>query len=197
MATYQRRQSVLWTQRVIVLGVLIGLIWGVISFIGFIAGLVTGGSQQSQPTMKEGDPCQPQQIVVESFVGTATKQNQLAFNPGEKPYFWFQITNTGPVKCSFNVGTSGSFFFVKSGSEAIWNSKDCNLKVKREDTFMLLNRNEPVSSPASDWQRVRSSSSGCSIEDGQPAVTANGASYLMHAEVNGVISQNTVQFVLN
>jgi len=196
MATYQRRQSVLWTQRVIVLAVLIGLIWGIIAFIGFIGGLIGGGNSQ-QPTMKAGDPCQAQQIKVESFVGTSKQQNQLAFNPGDNPYFWFRITNVGPVDCSFNVGTSGSYYFVKSGTESIWSSKDCNLDVKREDLLMLLSPNDPVTSGASDWQRVRSSSSGCAIKDGQPAVTADGASYIMHAEVNVVISENTVQFVLN
>jgi len=197
MTTYQRRPSVLWTQRVIVLGILIGLIWGIISFFGFIGGLFSGGHNSTQPTMQAGDACQPQQIKVESFVGTADQKHQLSFNPGENPYFWFEITNVGSVECTFNVGTSATYYYLKSGSEAIWSSKDCILSVQRQDTIMLLSPNQPVKSAPSDWQRVRSSSSGCSLADGQRVVDANGSSYLMHAEVNGVISENTVQFVLN
>jgi hypothetical protein len=42
---------------------------------------------------------------------------------------------------------------------------------------------------------VRSSGEGCG--EGQPAVPTAGASFFIKAEVNGVISQNSQQFLLN
>ena len=195
---YRPRPSVLWTRRFLVLAVLGGLIWGI--YAGISAGIsYVGGlfNTEKAPVLTEGDNCEPQQIKIEAFVGTKNKESQLAFNAGDKPYFWFTITNTASVKCKFNVGSSASFFKVTSGSDNIYSSQDCNLGAERTDLIMLLNPNQPVSSEADYWQRVRSSDQGCSIADGLPEVSAGGASYFLKAEVNGVISENTQQFVLN
>ncbi len=195
---YRPRASVIWTRRALALAILGGLIWGV--YAGISAGIsYVGGlfNTEKPAVIAEGDDCQPQQIKVEAFVGTKDKQNQLAFNAGDKPYFWFTITNTASVACKFNVGSSASFFKVTSGSDNIWNSQDCNLGTERTDRIMLLSPNQPVSADADYWQKVRSSDQGCSVADGLPEVTAGGASYFLKAEVNGVISENTQQFVLN
>lgn len=195
---YRPRTSVLWARRVIALAVLGGIIWGL--YAGISAGIsYVGGlfNSDKAPFLTEGDNCEPQQIKVEAFVGTKDKTNQLAFNAGDKPYFWFSITNTASVKCKFNVGSSATFYKVTSGSDNIYNSQDCILETERTDLIMLLNPNQAVSSDADYWERVRSSNQGCSAADGLPEVSAGGASYFLEAEVNGVISENTQQFVLN
>jgi hypothetical protein len=198
MSYYPPRPSILWTRRVIALLVLGGLVWGVIAAVNSVIGWVSGLFNPNQaPTMVAGGDCQPQQVRVEAHVGLASKEYQGAFNPDENPYFWITVTNTGPVECKFNVGPKVTFYSVKSGSDNVWTSKDCRLETPREDYPTLLLPGEPVEIPPSDWQRVRSSSDGCSIADGQPSVTAGGASYTLTAEVNGVISENSTQFVLN
>lgn len=198
MQNYQPRPSVIWARRVIALLVLGGLVWGAVAIVGGVIGWVGGlFNPNKAPNQVAGADCQPQQIRVEANVGNANKEYQGAFNPEEYPYFWFTVTNTGTVECKLNVGSSVTYYRVKSGSDNIWDSKDCKLDAPREDYPTILKPNVPVANPPSDWQRVRSSADGCSIADGQPTVGAGGASYLLTAEVNGIISENTVQFVLN
>lgn len=198
MQNNQLRPSVIWARRVIALLVLGGLIWGAVAVVSGVIGWVGGLINPNKaPTQVAGADCQPQQIRVEANVGTADKQYQGAYNPDEYPYFWFTVTNTGSVECKMNVGSSVTFYRVKSGNDNIWYSADCRLDTPREDYVTTLQPNAPIAAPSSDWQRVRSSADGCSVEDGLPAVAAGGASYLLTAEVNGIISENTVQFVLN
>ncbi|NBW73943.1 MAG: hypothetical protein EBR26_06055 [Microbacteriaceae bacterium] len=198
MSYYPPRPSILWTRRVLVLLVLGGLIWGGIALVNGVIGWVGGIFNPNQnPNQVAGGDCQPQQIRVEAHVGKANKEYQGSFDANEYPYFWFTVTNTGTVECKFNAGPKVTFYSVKSGSDNVWNSKDCKLDAPREDYITLLKPSEPVANAPSDWQRVRSSADGCSIADGQPTVTAGGASYTLTAEVNGVISENTTQFVLN
>ena len=191
------RPSVIWTRRGLVLAVFGGIIWGVVAFISFVFGLIGGFFHPAQPNQVAGGDCQAQQIKVQAHVGNAKGQVQGSFNPSEYPYFWFTITNTASVECKFNVGTSASFYTVTSGNETIWTSKDCILDTPRSDTIMSLPPGQELQASSSDWERVRSSSSGCTIADGQAVVSAGGASYHLKVEVNGVISDNDVQFVLN
>lgn len=189
--------SVVLARRIVGLLVLGGLIWGVIAGVSAVFNFVNGFFNPNQsPTLVAGADCQPQLLSLEAHVGTANSEIQNAFNPGDSPYFWFTITNTGPVDCVFNLGSSVTFYSVTSGSDNVWSSKDCKA-VARTDYVTTLMPNKPLSNPPTDWQRVRSSGSGCAVTDGQPVVPAGGASYVLRAEVNGVISENTTQFVLN
>lgn len=195
---YGPRPSIIWTRRALVLLVLGGLIWGAVAAVSAGVSFVSGVlSPFKTPVLVAGGDCQAQQIKVEAFVGLKDKTRQLAFNAGDKPYFWFTITNTASVECNFNVGTSATFFKITSGSDNIWSSQDCNLTENRTERIMLLKPNQPVTSGADYWERVRSSDQGCALADGLPEVTAGGASYVLKAEVNGVISENSQQFVLN
>lgn len=195
---YGPRSSIIWTRRVIVLLVLGSLIWGAIAGVNALIGYFSGiANPNKTPVLVAGSDCQPQNIRVEAFVGNSKQETVLNFDSGEKPYFWFAITNTSSVECVFNVGSSVSFFQVTSGNDNIWDSKDCNPSSPRTDLLMKLSPNKPVTAAADYWRKVRSSSQGCSIQDGQEKVSTGGASYVLRAEVNGVISQNTQQFVLN
>jgi hypothetical protein len=61
----------------------------------------------------------------------------------------------------------------------------------------MLKPNDTLTAPASPWDRVRSGDVGCAAADGLPEVTAGGASYILEADVNGILSTNKPQFVLN
>jgi hypothetical protein len=184
-------------RRLVFLAIVIALIWGIIAtimaFFGWVGSLFNG---DKQPTMVAGETCQSQQIEIKAFVGTSDAKEQLAFNPGDTPYFWFSVTNTGSVECKFNLGSDVTFYKVTSGSDNIWDSKDCNTERFSADP-LLLKPNETLTSPAGSWDRVRSDSSGCALEDGLPVVSADGASYNLEAQVNGILSSNKTQFVLN
>lgn len=184
-------------RRLVFLAVVIGLLWGIIAlllaFFGWVGGLF---DQEKTPTMTAGDTCQSQQIEITAHVGTQDGQDQLAFNPGDTPYFWFSATNTGSVECKFNLGSDVTFYKVTSGTDTVWNSKDCNSPRSSAEPI-LLKPQETLSAPAGGWDRVRSSGDGCSANDGLPEVTADGASYNLEAEANGILSKNKQQFVLN
>ena len=184
-------------RRLVFLAVVIGLIWGIIagvmSFFGWVGSLF---NQNQAPTIVAGAECQSQQISIEAHVGTGDAQPQLAFNPGDTPYIWFSVTNTGSVECKFNLGTDVTFYKITSGSDKIWDSKDCNAP-RFESEPLMLKPNDTLTAPASRWDRVRSGDVGCAAADGLPEVTAGGASYILEADVNGILSTNKPQFVLN
>ena len=195
---YGPSAGVIRARRITALLVLIGLVWGLIAGVLGVVNWVGGLFHPNQaPTMVAGADCQPQQVKIEAHVGISGQVVQNSFNPGDVPYFWFTVTNTGTVDCKFNVGSSVTYYNIKSGSDNIWTSKDCKLSSPRTDFVVTLAPGTPVTSQPSDWQRVRSSTSGgCTLADSQPDVSANGASYVLTAEVNGNISDG-VQFVLN
>jgi hypothetical protein len=195
---YGPSAGVIRARRITVLLVLIGLVWGLIAGVLGVVSWVGGIFNPGQtPTLVAGAQCQPQQVKIEAHVGTSDKTIQNAFNPGDTPYFWFTVTNTGTVDCKFNVGSSVTYYSVKSGSDNIWTSKDCKLSSARTDLETVLTPSTPISSQPDYWERTRSSTSGgCTLADGQPDVSANGASYVLTAEVNGNISDGQ-QFVLN
>ena len=184
-------------RRLVFLALVVGLIWGLIAgtigFLGFVGSMF---NPNQAPTIVAGSSCQPQQIKIDAHVGTEDAQDQLAFNPGDTPYFWFSVTNTGSTECKFNLGSDVTFFKVTSGSDNVWSSKDCNAQRVPAEPIMLQ-PNVSMANPAGRWERVRSNDSGCSLADGLPLVTADGASYILQAEVNGILSTNKPQFVLN
>jgi hypothetical protein len=184
-------------RRLLFLAVVIGLIWAIViaitAFFGWVGSLF---NPNQTPTLVAGSTCQSQQIKIEAHVGTSDAQDQLAFNPGDQPYFWFTVTNTGSLECKFNLGSDVTFFKVTSGSDNVWNSRDCNTPRSSAEPIMLQ-PNTPLPNPAGPWDRVRSDDSGCAAKDGLPEVTADGASYYLEADVNGILSTNKPQFVLN
>jgi len=184
-------------RRLVFLAVVIGLIWGllalVMSFFGWVGSIF---NPNQAPTIVAGADCQSQQLIIEAHVGTAEAQPQLAFNPGDTPYLWFSVTNTGSVECKFNLGSDVTFYKITSGTDLVWNSKDCNSERFAADPVLLLPNKELIA-PAGSWDRVRSGDAGCAATDGLPAVTAGGASYILEADVNGILSTNKPQFVLN
>ena len=126
-----------------------------------------------------------------SVIGDGTTE-QLSFAAGVNPYLWFTLTNTGTVACKFNGGPRVTFFTIKSGDEQIWSSRDCD-RTGLVDKWVTLKPNTTFVWAANDWRRVHSSSTGCG--DGQdPALPG---AYALTAEVNGVISGNYEQFLIN
>ena len=184
-------------RRLVFLGIVIGLIWaliaGVMSFFGWV-GSIFNPSQS--PTIVAGADCQSQQLSIQAHVGTEQGQEQLSFNPGDTPYLWFSVTNIGTVECKFNVGSDVTFYKITSGTDVVWNSKDCNTERTPAEPIVLLPGKE-MTAPAGPWDRVRSGDAGCAATDGLPVVTAEGASYILEADVNGILSTNKPQFVLN
>ncbi|MFM1785187.1 MAG: hypothetical protein RLZZ108_211 [Actinomycetota bacterium] len=169
--------------------VLVGLIlWGIFSAIGsFFAGF------GAKPTATEtpGQECAPGTVSVTAVVGDG-KTERLSFDAGVNPWLWFTVTNTGTVTCKFNAGPRVTFFTIKSADEQIWTSRNCD-RAGLVDKWVTLKSGQYITWPANEWYRVHSSDTGCGT--GQDPVLPGA--YSLTAEVNGVISNNYEQFLLN
>ena len=171
----------------VILAALIALIWGA---LGSIPALFGGGAGDGKLA---GETCAPGAVVAEAFVGDGTEA-QTNFASGVNPKIWFSLTNNGSEDCGFNVGAKVQFFTITSGEEQVWTSRQCD-RSGLEDTVINLPAGETLVGPALEWYRVGSTDGGCGPE--QKPVLAGGASYHLSVEVNGVVSANDVQFVLD
>lgn len=203
--TSKRLPPEVYTRRriavLVILVLLIALIWAGITAIA--AWLTPGsndqmqlpeGMSESSVVVESGEPCPVGTIVVEAVVGNSEGDSQLAFASDQTPHIWFTLTNTNSVDCTFNAGAKVQFFKITSGDQLIWTSKQCDRK-DLEDTLVMLASSETIASPPQPWEKVFSSESGCGVE--QSPVITGGASYFLDVEVNGELSTNSVQFVLN
>jgi hypothetical protein len=186
----------------IVLLVFIGLIWAGVSAISSWLGgstssndvVLPDGMAESSVVVESGEPCPPGTVVVEARVGSSSGETQDAFASNEIPHIWFSLTNTNTVDCTFNAGAKAQFFTIQSGEEDIWKSAQCN-RDDLADGDIILPFGETMESTPSPWEKVFSSDSGCGVD--QPPVITDGASYHLKVEVNGELSTNSQQFVLN
>jgi hypothetical protein len=151
---------------------LVALIWsGISAVVGFVGGLFGGNAK-------------PAASASASSSNSAGIQNCSVANT---------VTNTSSSACYFDVGTKAQNYKITSGSEVIWDNAQCD---RTADTAfpMLLQPGVVNASPASVWERVHSSASGCGA--GQAAAVGGGAYYHFQVTVNGVKS-NDLQFQLN
>ena len=174
-------------RRIFVLGVLALLIWGIIALLGWVGSLFN----QKPSTLTDGQECAPGVVTVAAVIGDG-KQEVLSFDAGVNPMLSFTLTNTGTVTCKFNGGPRVTFFTIKSGDEQIWTSRQCD-RSGLIDKWVTLAPGKSLVWPAGEWYRVHSSESGCG--EGQDPVLPGA--YALTAEVNGVISGNYEQFILN
>lgn len=181
-------------RRIAVLVILALLGWGIYSVVGWVGSFFTAGASPQHSTQQAGAECAPNSIVVKAFVGDGTSP-QSSFQAGTNPYLWFSITNTSSAECTFSAGSDVSRFKITSGSETIWDQKQC-LNTNYTSTVVTLKAGETLSSTPMVWERVRSSDTGCQAAT-EVAAEAGGSSYHLVATVNGVVSTEDVQFILN
>lgn len=184
------------------LALLVILIIGIVAFFSMSSGsnqqagptpVPTSESTTASATTGEAPDCAAGVVTVEARIGDASGPKG-SFTSDEKPLIWYAITNNGMEECNFNVGSRVTFFTITSGGETYWSSKDCDRSADT-DAKVRLAANQTIEAPKGVWERVRSGTEGCGA--GQEAVPAGGASYFLKVEVNGVYSEEPVQFLLN
>lgn len=145
-------------------------------------------------TSAEPIACPPGSVMAEAYIGDEEGTRQ-SFGSDETPLIWYSLTNLGPVPCVFNAGARVTFFTITSGEETIWDSQHCN-RQGDTDLSVLLQPNVPFLAEKAPWLKVRSAEGeGCG--ENQPKVITGGASYHLKVKVNGEISANRQQFLLN
>lgn len=189
---YRRRRIVVFT----VLIAVIALVWWLLAtVISAIGGMFHHAAATPSPTVSSNSSanCPAGAVTVIAGVGSQSLQSANSFAATETPFLWFQLTNNSSSACTFDAGTAVSFYKITSGSTTIWDSHQCDRSADAS-TPVVLQPGVTISSQASSWMKVYSSSTGCST--GQKAVPTKGASYHLTATVNGITSSD-VQFMLN
>jgi hypothetical protein len=186
---YRRRRIVLFLAAAL-------CIWGVVSGVNALTAMVSswfGGTPSASPsqTISEGQPCGVGDVRVDAMVGNADGSEAESFATGKNPNLWFRLTNLGEVACTFDAGPAVQFFTIKSGNDLVWDSHECD-RAGLESQMATLQPGTSVDSPPSPWFRVRSSSTGCGVDQ----TPVDAGAYTLVANVNGVIS-DTNQFLIN
>jgi hypothetical protein len=197
-AVYRRRRIA----TALVLAVIVGLVWAGVNAVGSWIGAsstpeptpLPEGLNESSVVVEAGEPCPPGTVSVMAQVGDSQGALMNKFSADQTPHIWFTLTNTNSVDCKFNVGAKVQYFTIKSGDQQIWTSKQCN-REGLTDSEIVLKAAQTSASPVQPWEKVSSSSTGCGPE--QEAVVTGGASYHVEVEVNGELSNNDQQFVLD
>ena len=197
-AVYRRRRIA----TALILAVIVGLVWAGVNAVGSWIGAsstpdptpLPEGLNESSVVVEAGEPCPPGTVSVMAQVGDSQGALMNKFSADQTPHIWFTLTNTNSVDCKFNVGAKVQYFTIKSGDQQIWTSKQCN-REGLTDSEIVLKAAQTSASPVQPWEKVSSSSTGCGPE--QEAVVTGGASYHVEVEVNGELSNNDQQFVLD
>jgi hypothetical protein len=190
-------KGVYWRRRILVL---LGLIAIIVVIVLIVTGRGsatpeknTGKTTSTAPVDASTAPpaagaaCDPKDIELLAITDAAS------YDAGVQPMLSLTITNIGTEPCSINAGTSQQEFIITSGSETIWNSKDC--QQNPVDAEITLQPNTPNSTTPIAWDRTRSSVGTCAATD-RPQVTGGGASYHLSVKVGDIESPETKQFLL-
>lgn len=110
-------------------------------------------------------------VCDEAGIKVSSLVDKTSYGPEENPKLTLRITNTGQVTCDINVGTSQMEFKITSGTDVIFNSKDCLV-----DPTNLVKNLKPGASESANftWKRNRSTQ-GCASVAAKPG--GGGASY--------------------
>jgi hypothetical protein len=197
-AVYRRRRIGV----LIALAIIVSLIWGGVNAVGLWIGTaptpeqspLPEGVNESSVVVEAGQPCPPGTVTVMAQVGDSAGALMNRFSSEQTPHIWFTLTNTNSVDCLFNTGSKVQYFTIKSGDQQIWTSKQCS-REGLTDNEVQMPAGKTISSPPLPWEKVFSSPTGCGVD--QALVVTDGASYHVEAEVNGELSNNDQQFVLD
>lgn len=187
--------SVYWRRRLLVLLGLIAVIVIIVLIVVRPGGENTGTetpapsdtpTNTAAPT-EEGEACNPAVIQLEAITDAA------GYAPGVQPQISMSITNTGSVACTLDVGTAQQVYSIVSGSDPIWNSRDC----QQDGTAleMELEPNTPLTTTPFAWDRTRSAPDTCGT--GRPEVIAGGATYRLSVALGEIESAEDTPFILN
>jgi hypothetical protein len=110
--------------------------------------------------------------------------DHTVYAAGVNPHFVLTVTNSGPVACRVDVGTTNRGFLVTSGTDRIWSSTDCTTTSPNVATF----KPKDTVAYAHTWTRQRSSSAGCAAA----GTSARPGTYKVVAHLGDLISSPAV-----
>ncbi|MCS0498504.1 hypothetical protein [Protaetiibacter mangrovi] len=152
-----------------------------------------GDSQSPAPTDTEttsadgSAPCDPAVITLTAVT------DKTSYAAGETPMISMTIVNSGASACTFDVGTDAQLYEIVSGSDPIWNSRDC--QSDPQPLAQVLEPGVELSTTPFAWDRTRSSADTCDSDRSE--VTAGGATYRLSVSLGEAASESDTPFLLN
>jgi hypothetical protein len=177
-------EQIVRRRRALALIVLALIIWLVTSLVSCATG------SNGTPVAGAGATCAPGAVTVTSHIGDG-EADLTDFAATVNPQVWVSVKNVGKVACKFTAGPAVTFFTFKSGEEVIWTSSKCDRTGLTSQELTLQPGEEQKQAPW-EWKKVYSTNGTC----GEGEVTALPGSYTLSTEVNGVLSENYLQFQL-
>ena len=189
-SVYRRRRIVVGLAALGVIAVIVLLIAALMQPRGDVkpSDTKTPGAGETPPaTTQPSDACNPAVIQVSAVTDAAS------YPDGTHPLLSMEIVNTGADACTLDVGTDVQYYAIVSGSDPIWNSRDC--QSDPAPAQMVIEPNTPLTTTPFAWDRTRSSTSTCSGE--RPPVTGGGATYRLSVSLGEIESASDTPFILN
>jgi len=134
----------------------------------------------------ESAPCDPASIQLTPVT------DKDSYQAGETPMISMKVKNAGAGACTFDVGTAAQLYQIVSGSDPIWNSRDCQSDPQPME--QVLEPGIELTTTPFPWDRTRSSADTCDAE--RPQVTAGGATYRLSVSLGEATSASDVAFLL-
>ncbi|MBI5162201.1 MAG: hypothetical protein HY996_12435 [Micrococcales bacterium] len=200
-------KSVYWRRRLLLLAGLIALVAVVVLIIvrpgaangerndgtppaadkSTVTGAPTDAASPDASASATGAACKPANVKVVAVTDKAT------YASGAQPMLSMSITNSGSSACTFDVGTGAQGYVITSGTEKIWDSRDCQTDPTAD--VQSLAPGQTLTTQPFAWDRTRSATTTCAAA--RPAVIAAGASYHLAVSLGAAKSATTKQFILN
>ena len=186
--------AVYWRRRQLVL---LGLVAVIVVVILIVArpgsGSGTPGTNPSDSPSPSGSASADPDEGTDADAATACDASDVQIEPitdaesypdGVEPLISMTITNTSADACTFDVGTAAQGYLIKSGSDRIWSSKDCQTGATADPR--VLEPNVPQQTTPFPWDRTRSSKDTC--DGDRPEVIAGGATYRLSVTLGDAVS---------
>lgn len=191
-----RLPAVVYRRRRIVVGLalLAVIVVIVLLFIPRGGGDPTNGTSKSpSPSASDTPKADGSATCDPAVIALTAVTDKGSYAAGEIPQISMTITNTGTAPCTFDVGTAAQLYSIVSGSDPIWNSRDCQSDPQSHE--QVLDPGVELSTTPFPWDRTRSSADTCTAQ--RPAVTAGGATYRLSVELGAAKSADDTPFLLN
>jgi len=194
-AVYRRRRLVFLVGVLAVLILVIAVIWW--------AAAQAAGDKQETPAPGVSSGSSDQQGPAETPVVAACVAGNITVLPltdaaeypsGVQPQLSIELTNTGVVDCTIDVGTTTQVFTITSGQDVWWRSTDCQEDPQELVVTLEAGRTVTTTTPV-PWDRRRSSPESCGSDSRQNA-PGGGASYHLSVSIGGFASEGTKQIFL-
>ena len=197
---YRRRRIAVVVGLLAAIAIIVMLVVGPQGVAGWFGGGEKPAQADSQGT-EQGDEAKPnddkqspkgaascdmKQVSVEAIT------DQSSYDSGESPQFSLRVTNHNDVPCDLDLGTKTMGFVVTSGGETYWDSRHC--QTNPETTLVRMEPDQSLETEALPWNRTRSTPETCDSE--RPVAPGGGASYHLTAEIAGVESPESAQFLM-